>query len=264
MVKPGVQDRIARTAVEKSIDGVTLRWRTDQTGAGERHDFDVDLPGERCAALEATWSRDKDLAEQEKALSKHGWRVDADGLASSWWLSLEPDAHVWTLHQQVEDFLANLEREGVEDFNFNTPQRVVPVGPLRGLGVESGMAVETSGGNAVYFSHGPGGGRVAGAVAAEAAEREAHESGNREKLVEAGRDERHLFVVMHPGEGARTVMNLRPPPDARPNLPPEITHLWAAAKVFNEDRYVIWRGSQEDAWAQLEEVAFPGPHAPRQ
>lgn len=254
MEEPDEQDRVAKIAVEAFVEGATLVWRPDQSGDGPRHDFAVRVPGSPPAALEATRSRDEDLAEQREALEEHGWRIEADGLASSWWLFLDPDAHVATLHGQVVELLAELEREDVDAFGVNTPGAIFSVGPLRELGVASGRAIETKGRNTVELTHGPGGGRIAGSVATDAAEREAWKKDNREKLAETGLDKTHLFVLLHPGEGARGVMNRRPPPDGEPDLPPEIAHLWAAGKVFNEQRYVVWRGSRDEPWAQLGEV----------
>lgn len=180
-------------------------------------------------------------------------------VAGYWALGLKPDAQIRGLREQVVELLAGLERKELDRFHASTPHRIYrPVGTLRELGVRSGTAYLTSEPSVVIFTHGPGGetaiGHLAGSNATKAAVREAQKSDNIRKLGAANRDEAHLFVFIHYMEAAITALTFRSPPDDKPDLPTEITHLWVAGTTSSTDTYRVWRGSQDGVWTDLGEV----------
>jgi hypothetical protein len=75
----------------------------------------------------------------------------------------------------------------------------------------------------------------------EAVEAEAFKSDNRAKLASAGTSEAHLFVFVEPvNHRVWTPLVEYPPPSEAPDLPPEVTHVWAAGYSRSGDGYVVW------------------------
>lgn len=84
--------------------------------------------------------------------------------------------------------------------------------------------------------------------------REANRSDNRRKLGAASTDERHLFVYLHESvPDAWVALLASVPPNGRLELPPEVTHVWAATHHFADGQIVYWCGDSA-GWFRFDQT----------
>jgi hypothetical protein len=88
-----------------------------------------------------------------------------------------------------------------------------------------------------------------------AIEDEATKPDNRRKLAASGCVERHLFVYIHAQKFLPWISLIESePPCQPPALPPEITHIWAAADTYSGNGFRVWRADQAH-WEDFGTVA---------
>lgn len=250
-------ERAAKRVVEATVGGARMEFRPPEVQSGSegpRHDFDLRLPGGDVAAVEATAHRDEGLAEIVGTIRSRGRVVEAETCDHGWALRLDRGARVKKAHEEADRYLARLEDAGVESFRRRDAVLDGDVRPVvEDLGVVSGRRLSRSEDPEIHLQSPTGGGSwVHHEIVLDALEPEVRERGNRRKLAETGAAERHLFVLLHHYEAASVVLPLTSPPEGRPDLPEEVTHLWAATRSGQvAGGYVVWRASRTEAWRSL-------------
>jgi hypothetical protein len=252
---------VAKIVTEAVIPGSRMVFRSDQSKSV--HDFDLQYPDGRVAAVEVTASVDAVDAKTQAAIisrRKGGPRVKADLCRKAWRVGPEPGANINRIRSSVDSYLSAIEAAGIEGFfSASDRQRHPAVDRIYAeLQVSSGAVLD--GVPPGYISIGlPISGAFIGAcLVSDAVKVEASKQDNRDKLSSArtseGRlcSEGHLFVFVD-------VLNHRvwtplvdspPPPDA-PELPREITHAWAVGPARSGDGYVVWRANAASDWCCL-------------
>jgi hypothetical protein len=78
---------------------------------------------------------------------------------------------------------------------------------------------------------------------------EAQKKDNRNKLRRAGAIETHLFVYVDPRNYLPWVSLVSgSPPIYPPQLPPEVTLVWAVTQTRTPGEYIVWRANQCSGW----------------
>jgi hypothetical protein len=105
-----------------------------------------------------------------------------------------------------------------------------------------------------------GGDAVGASDVLEAVKLEAFKRDNRRKLAAAGTVERHLFIFVDRLNHRvwTPLVDFSPPMDA-PELPEEITDVWAVGPAGSNHQYVVWGGMTDSAWHRLEPVTAQAP-----
>lgn len=233
-------------------------YRDEVKQSGDlRHDFDLRLPDERTAVVEATWARDRATSQTLQALRDHGDEIDPGDCEKAWILSIERDAHVTTLKRRGADLLANLEATGRTEFRSRRPGASRTVSSLTELGVVAGQGFDASQ-PAILIGDPRKGGFVSPGVVVEAVGLEAKKEDNRGKLREAPANESHLFVALHFGAHPCISMNLSDLPKDPPSLPDEVTHAWVATLPFQGDGFLTWVGENRKSWKSLGTIGDAG------
>jgi hypothetical protein len=204
-------------------------------------DFRLEREGDVVAIGEVVTTSDPGRAEQLRAFARGDLEIESDGLACTWWVTVDPSAHRKDLNQSLVKLLASIEIAG-DHLAFvgslHSPKPDAYIDRLRALGVleavcDSGLR--------------PGPGRVIGHPLGIGGPFDLDWHGfhdwldgylssdiclrKRDKLVNSTPVEaRHLFVgvtwtipwsVLHALEHDAHELPLRPP-----SLPDGVTHLW--------------------------------------
>jgi len=255
---------VAKVVIEAVIPGSLMVFRSDQSKSV--HDFDLQYPDGRVAAVEVTTSVDAVDAKTHAAIAsrrKGGPKVETELCRKAWRVRPEPGANINRIRSSVDSYLAAIEAAGIEHFfSARDRHRHRPVDRIYAdLRVSSGDVVDglTPG----YISIGlPIDGDFVGeCLVSTAVEVEASKEDNRDKLsfphTSEGRlcSERHLFVFVDAlNHRVWTPLVDFPPPTEAPELPPEITHAWAVGPARSGDGYVVWRRSAASGWCSLGSV----------
>lgn len=247
-------ERIARLLLERVLRGALSHYVQDQS-AGQ-HDFDLEYPDGRTAAVEVTTSTDQDYRRIEAAMTdarKGGMEISATLCQKRWVIHPFKHARINTIRDRADALLAPIEDSGVEFFTSLSDAADSPhiARILTELHVEGGFVIDAKGPGAIFLSYPTQGGFLAQSDVTHAVEREALKPDNRRKLRQSGASERHLFVhVDHRNMEAWTALNDLPP-NGGPELPDEITHVWAAASMREPARYTLWASSAGSDWRSL-------------
>lgn len=256
-------ERLAKVAIEEVIPGARMEFREEQHGdGGLRHDFWLHRPERDRDAVEVTSVRDEDRMRTAAKLAEHGPVLETEYCARSWFVWLDPRAHLEQVAANIDRRLAELEGRGIERMTRRRPRFAPPeVERLRSdLGVQSaGSFSPENTPTRIYLHLGGtasmvGEGKVSGAVAREA-------TANADKLRETGAPQRHLFVHLPYSDPAAYALvdDDVEPGESEPDLPPEVTHAWAAAKRFGtDDEFTVWRARSGEPWRSAGVVTVPG------
>jgi hypothetical protein len=242
-------ERIAKSIVEHVLPGSIMAYRTVQHDGS--HDFDLTSPSLVHVPVEVTRSVAVPRVHMRAALKDHGHTLERIRAQQNWIIVPSPDANIRRIRQSADEFLRNVEEDGVGDFHpwlFDPPLSVVRI--RDDLRIEGGKIL-SYGPPRIEIAFPGISGRVSAANGVEAVDLELAKNDNRRKLAATAADERHLFVYVDP-------LNFLPwysirsfdPETFRPALPPEITDVWAAAGPSDEIGYAVWRGSR-DGWKAL-------------
>ena len=240
-------ERVARGVVEDLIPGARMCFREHQHDGG--HDFDLVLPDGSTAALEVTASKDFELERTNAAicLEKHGGHfIPTVKCQSDWSIHPLPDAPINRVRSEADDYLARIEADGLKRFfyemdggRYSSVRRI-----CEDLSIEAGSVTPWKTPGQICIALPGGGGIKSNKVAERAAMEEAHKPDNRAKLRKAATAERHLFVLVDQGNYLPWVSLVdEDPPCSRPDLPDEVTHVWAAGIARDPSVVVVWRGS---------------------
>jgi hypothetical protein len=266
---------VGQVVVEAVIHGSRMIYRSDQSESV--HDFDLHYPDGRVAAVEVTASVDAVDAETQAAISsrrKGGRRVKAELCRKAWRVRPRTGANINRVRSSVDNYLARIEAAGIEHFFSARVRQTHPAVEriYTDLQVSSGDVIDGAVPGYISIALPIGGGFIGNCLVSDAVEAEAFKPDNRGKLSSAHTSERHLFVFVD-------VLNHRvwtplvdfPPPPEAPELPREITHVWAVGPARSGDGYVVWRASVACNWyslgsvtAQVSGVAPTVDYKPRQ
>lgn len=239
-------------------------FRSDQSKSV--HDFDLHYSDGRVAAVEVTASVVAVDEETQAAISnrrKGGPKVKAERCRRTWRVWPQTGAKINRIRSEVDSYLAAIEAAGIEHFIGTRDRHRHPaVNKIYvDLHVESGNVVDGFEEGYISLALPSGGGFIGGCLVNDAVEVEASKQDNRHKLSSAhaleGRSclEGHLFVFVD-------VLNHRvwtslvdsPPPQEAPELPQEVTHVWAVGTARSGNGYVVWRARAGSDWYSLGSV----------
>jgi hypothetical protein len=253
-------ERTAKSIVESVLPGTVLEYQSAQS-AGE-HDFDLRKADGTIAPLEVTVSTVQALEAASAVLrnEKRGGRFIPQTKSSKDWL-VEPlvTANLKKVRDKVDEYLAAVESEGLQRFfspmDAGTSPAVMRL--YRELGIEGGTVVRWKPpGRIGINTPSAEGGLVTPKSVLDAVAVECLKPDNRRKLGAAGAAERHLFVMVSPTHFLPWVAMVDEVlPADPPLLPPEITHVWAAAPARKAGEYVVWLGTAA-GWRDVGPVAI--------
>jgi hypothetical protein len=251
-------EKIAQVIVEAVIEGSCMVYRTDQSQS--IHDFDLHYPDGRVVAMEVTASVAQADEETHAAVlnrRKGGPTLKAELCKKTWRIIPEASASINRIRNSVDRYLASIESAGVEHFfSASDRYRHSSVDKIyTELKVQSGDVIRWQAPGYIQIGLPIGGGFVSSGLVNEAVTVEAFKHDNRLKLAAARTAERHLFVFVD-------VLNHRvwtplvhlDPAAVVPELPEEITHIWAVGPAQSSDQYVVWHAAVGLAWHSLGRV----------
>jgi hypothetical protein len=251
-------ERVAQALIEQIVDGSRMIRREDH--GRSVHDFDLHYRDGEVEAVEVTASMDQQINETDAAIRdsrKGGPTIKTRWCKKDWHIHPEPDANITRIRNDADRLLATLEASGIEEFFGPGDWHEHPAidALYRGLRVFSGSVIRSRTGCILMAPPGSGG-AVGATLALDAVRSEALKEDNRRKLASAGTSERHLAVYID-------VMNFCAwcalidfdPPAILPDLPREITDVWAFSEVRRAGHFSVWRASRRDPWRNLGPVA---------
>lgn len=250
-------ETVAKHVLEAAILGARMVYREDQSDM--EYDFDLYYPNGEISAVEVTSSRDRSVIQMKKRISnpkKGGSRIAAVRCKQTWCIFASSDADINVIRKYADQRLAELENEGVHKFAFFDQWKVhrsdAATKICNELRLFSGSIIPSESAPEIILSSVPRAGAVGASTATTAGEKEIEP--NREKLGRAHTKERHLVVYVDQSNGGSWLaMESFSPPNTKPTLPFEITHLWLIAQTGG-NRYVVWRGTSTEKWHK---VALP-------
>lgn len=254
---PSDSEATAKAIVEAMMVGARLEYRQHQS-AGQ-YDFDLQKPDGSVVPLEVTASVDRNLVETMAALESQGYLAPRRLCSRDWVVHPTATADIRKIHRRVDQALAAVEAEGLERFFAAIDAADSPaVRALYSIGIEMGGPFPMKKPGIFIATPSGDGGLVTHESVQVAIAKELQRPDNRRKLGGAGKNERHLFVLIG-------MQNFLPwigltdcaPPTEPPNLPEEITHVWAAGPTRTPRNFVAWLGAA-DGWTHLGVVAIGG------
>lgn len=252
-------ERLAKQVVEQSLDGVRLEFRRQQHGDGRpRHDFWLHWPDKPRAGLEVTSVRDEDRVRTRSKIRKNQANLPAEKCDLTWSVRLEPAAIYSEVRERIDPCLALLEAEGIVHFRPTLQVRHRRMGhKLLELGVKSADAHPEADLDPplILLQVASEGGFVSAQVVYDAVASVVPD--NRAKLGELAVSECHLFVVLSSLEPAGVCIQMAEVDPRVPDLPDEITHLWAAGRILGDSGMCsVWRCSQGRPWRSVGPVSL--------
>lgn len=236
----------------------------DDGSAPSMHDLNVLYPYRAPGAVEVTAAADPESIALGK-LVYDGERWILPEIAGGWAGVLHPSARMKDLRTQLPALLQTLESQGIQSAQ---PEVWWEPGPfddaLRALGVLHLFQGGTDYPGSVYLRIEQGLERTAGAVPTDGRPllewladwlARPDKADNLAKLAASGADERHLFLIVPVfAEAPCAVADLlmrdgAPLPDADPDLPPEVTHVWV---VSTWDSGAGMRWAPDAGWSRFD------------
>ncbi len=253
-------EKLAQAIIEGILPGSKMSFRLDQSSSV--HDYDLRLSDGRICAVEVTASVDHVIEQTNVAVldSKKGGSAIRRKLCQKDWL-IHPasGARINLIRKKADEYLAAIESDGIERFFSRTDLRPNVERIYEELGVESGAVLPCKEPGYILIALPGGGGAMGPQRVFEAVRREAFKTDNRNKLGKAGTEERHLVVYVHPGNYLPWYSLLSfDPLGTYPELPNEITHVWAFTESRTAGNYVVWHADRASAWSRLDVILKPG------
>ncbi|MCC7064472.1 MAG: hypothetical protein IT456_16790 [Planctomycetes bacterium] len=166
-----------------------------------------------------------------------------------WWIFPSRNANIRRVRAQADRLLADIESEGLSEFDVNTNGASPAVQRIwNEISVLYGTHMPWSPAGRIGIATPGGGGFLSGDEVVCAIECEAAKEDNRRKLG-TDADERHLCVyVDYLGYPAHSVMLAGLLPSQEPDLPPEVTHLWVICDFGEGPEYIVWSFARGGQW----------------
>ena len=248
-------EQLAEKIIESVIPGSKMHFRLAQSN-GE-HDFDLEYPDGVQAAVEVTTSTIQSREAKFAQITdkrKGGNFVKGKLCHKDWLVHPLPKANIKLIRAKVDEYLAAIELDGLDSF-FSPidADSFVSVSKIyTDLSIERGGVMKWKNSGQIGISLPGDGGFVVAEKLQKAIELEALKSDNRRKLGTVHASERHLFVYVSPLNFlAWTVLIDGDMPTNAPQLPDEITDVWAATGAGQKDKYVVWRASKGSLWKNI-------------
>jgi hypothetical protein len=162
----------------------------------------------------------------------------------------------------VDSYLAPIEAAGIEHFFSASDRHRHPAVEriYTDLQVSSGDVMDGVLPGCISIALPIDGGFIDSSLVSDAVEAEALKPDNRHKLSSECTSEGHLFVfIARLNHRVWTPLVDLPPPPEAPELPQEVTHVWAVGPAQSGDGYVVWRASVASDWYSLGSV-IPQSH----
>jgi hypothetical protein len=247
-------ERLAQAIIETVLPGSQMSYRPDQSHG--IHDFDLRLPDGRVSAVELTASVDQNRAQTAAAIldpQKGGSTIRAKLCSKTWLIWPSSAARINLIREKVDKYLAVIEAEGIEKFWGPTDCHQSIERIYEDLQVRSGQVLSWEQLGYIRISLPNSGGAVGPRLVDEAVRLEAYKADHRGKLGRAGTDERHLAVYVSL-ENTRMWCALVDfsPERTLPELPSEITHVWAFTEANVEHHCVVWHANLRSPWSRLD------------
>jgi hypothetical protein len=247
-------EQTTKTILEAQLPGaqVELHDTGDAQGA---HDFNLVRDGCIFAAVEVTTTTRPAVAEMNSILEQMNYSLLVKQVRRNWNVYISEKSRIKLIREQMDSYLAEIEKEGLREF-FSETDSTVSLAVERiwkNLKVEAGFSHSASNSPKILVSHCGGGCMVSAEYVQEAVERESRKPDNRRKLCASSVNDRHLFVIIDAVTDypAWKGMNSCEPPLSLPNLPVEITTVWAATWARPATGYVVWRVTPPRPWEDL-------------
>jgi hypothetical protein len=253
---------VAQAVVEAVIQGSRMVYHPDQSGG--LRDFDLHYPDGRVVALEVTESVDAVDIETQAAIGSRregGPRVRAKLCRKAWRVHPQTGANIKRFRRSLDRYLARIESIGIEQFFSASDRQSYPAveSIYEDLQVCSGEVCPGLEPGFISIALPTGGGYIGSSLVSEAVELEASKPDNRRKLSAARTSEAHLFVFVDVLNRAWIPLVDLAPPAESPDLPAEITHVWAVGPAKSGGGYVVWRASAKSNWHSLGTVPVQLP-----
>ena len=254
----------AKFLIELLIPGAVMQYREDQSTS--THDFDLKWQGEWIAAVEVTTATNEQRHGSIAAIQderKGGSLIPTEKCRKGWIIHPSLTANITKIRKNVDQYLADIEDEGLEKFfSPRDSWRYPAVGRIyHDLHIEGGRVTKwKKPGYIGLILPSDDGGILTPERVQEAVKREAWKPDNRQKLKVADSKERHLFVYLDGVDFLpwASLRDTNPSSLEPPQLPPEITHVWAAAHFMPIDEtekiveyYKVWRSRDGEKWEVL-------------
>ena len=261
-------EQMAKVFIESLIPGAVMHYREDQSTS--THDFDLEWQGEMIAAVEVTTSTDEQRRGTIAAIRdrrKGGVFIPTKECRKDWIVYPLLPVNIDKIRKKLDQYLADIESDCLERFFSPTDSCEYPAVRriYQDFHIEYGHVTKRKKPGYVALTLPGGGGTISPKHVQEAVAREAWKDDNRKKLNLAGSKERHLFVYVDDVNYLpwASLRDTDPSSLELPQLPPEITHVWAAAQFnpYNEEGKVVeyhrvWRARRGEKWENLGEASI--------
>jgi|SRR5208337_1308660 len=259
-----IAETVAKRVLEAILSGANLDYHSVQSN-GE-YDFDLRYAGGAIAAVEVTAAIDERHLGTLAAIydpQKGGPIIRPTACEKSWIIFPGKGASINTIRAKADRYLAQLEREGIDNF-FWTRRDVTAVKAMwRDLRIVFGSVISSDGEPTIEIGRPIGAGAVGPRLAIGAGEREARKQDNRKKLGVAKTAERHLVVYMPAGSLPWNALMSGVPPSTLPNIPEEITDIWLIGQGGIQNEFVAWHASTNQTWHSTRVICAPEGRSPR-
>jgi hypothetical protein len=244
-------ENVAKALYESVIAGARMDYRVSQSN-GE-HDFDLNYPDGRTAAVEVTSSVNQTLEETHSAITdkrKGGNAIRTTLCQESWYIFPGAAARISLIRKEGDRYLADIEAAGIRQFRWPVNDHPTVEAICRDLGVISGEVADWLHHESIVMALPGGGGAIGVSTVTGAALRETFKADNRRKLGASGCAERHLAVYVYLTSMAWLPLSEFEPIPEVPELPPEITDIAVFSESTTANEYVIWRASSSSPWTK--------------
>jgi hypothetical protein len=253
-------EQVARRVLEATIIGSRMVYRSDQSLGV--HDFDLHYPDGRVVPVEVTASVDEALERTNAAITdrkKGGSAIKTKLCKKDWYIHPEPKANINQIRAKVDEYLAAIESEHIERFFSPTAASEHPSVEriYIDLGITGGSVIQWKDPGYIRLSPPGGGGSLSADTTIAAIRRETFKADNRRKLAAASGEEKHLAVYIFATNYLPwcALTDLEPAPEL-PELPPEITDIWAFSESRGDNEFSIWRAGSTSPWHKLENLVL--------
>lgn len=260
MRKQRESERVAKVLVESLVGGATMAFLEVQ--ANGEHDYNLTYADGSVVPVEVTESVDFQIECGVGALADERF-VNANSCRRDWHVHPLPDARIDVIRNKVDQYLAAVEYEGLDQFHASRDAGTFP--SVRSILEDLKIG---SGSTAVWNPPGRIGidrpsqhvmSRVDSCSAVLGAVEFAMSKKREKKFAALAALERHLFVYVHPRNYPAWVALIDSDVSAGQPSVKEwggITDVWVAGPDRSQGVYVVWRCTVGHGWRNLGRVTI--------
>jgi hypothetical protein len=249
---------VAKVLIEAVVPGSSMEYRPEQSRSV--HDFDLCHSDGRISAMEVTASVDQPRQETNAAIfnkRRGGRQIKRQFCNKDWYITPVVGANINKVRENADEYLAAIEASSLERFHFPLEWDPSVDRIYNDLGIVSGLVFQWKEPGYIMIADPGGGGAVGAMLVFDAIRREAFKEDNRAKLAAASTSERHLLVYVHGTTLPWCSLIDCEPPLELPELPPEITDVWALSETRLEREFAVWHASVTSPWRSLGPITLP-------